>query len=97
MTVGRNTKTAAPKTMRLRGQALVDKVKELIHEGNVRRIIVKNDDGHAILELPLTAGVVTAVVAPIVAAVGAIAALANEWTIEVEHHDTPTTTEATGN
>lgn len=75
--------------MRLRGQALVDKVKELVHEGNVRRIIIKNETGHTVIEIPLTAGVVVAVAAPIVTAVGAIAALANEWHIEIEHQAAP--------
>lgn len=76
-------------TMRLRGQALVDKVRELVHEGNVRRIVIKNESGHPVIEIPVTAGVVVAVVAPVVAAVGAIAALANEWSIEVEHLPEP--------
>jgi hypothetical protein len=71
--------------MRLRGQALVDKVKELVHEGNVRRIIIKNEAGHTVIEIPVTAGVVVAVVAPVAAAVGAIAALANDWHLEIEH------------
>ena len=75
--------------VRLRGQAFVDKVKELIHEGNVRRIVIKNDAGHTVMEIPVTAGVVAAVVAPVLAAIGAIAALANEWSIEVEHPESP--------
>jgi hypothetical protein len=77
------------KTVRLKGQAFVDKVKELIHEGNVRRIVIKNDAGHTVMEIPVTAGVIAAVVAPVVTAVGAIAALAKEWTIEVEHRVEP--------
>lgn len=76
-------------TVRLKGQAFVDKVKELIHEGNVRRIVIKNDAGHIVMEIPVTAGVVAAVVAPVVTAVGAIAALAKEWSIEVEHREEP--------
>jgi hypothetical protein len=86
MTVDQDT---ARKTIRLRGQEFVDKVKELIHQGNVRRIVIKNDQGHTVLEIPVTAGVVAAVVAPVVTAIGAIAALANEWSIEVEHHEPP--------
>lgn len=70
--------------IRVRGEVLVDKVKDLVHEGNVRRIIVKNDKGETVMELPLTYGVVGAVAAPFIAAVGAIAALASHWTIEVE-------------
>jgi hypothetical protein len=84
MTVKQDT---TRKTIRVRGQAFVDKVKELIHEGNVRRLVIKNDEGHTVMEIPVTAGVVAAVVAPVVTAVGAIAALANEWSIEVERGD----------
>lgn len=78
------TRETSKETAKLKGQALVAKVKELIHEGNVRRIIVKNDEGHTVLEIPVTAGVVALVAAPVVTAVGAIAALAKEWSIEVE-------------
>ncbi|WP_372666695.1 DUF4342 domain-containing protein [Amycolatopsis kentuckyensis] len=74
---------------RFRGQALVARVKELIHQGNVRRIRVKNDEGHTVLEIPVTAGVVAVIAAPVVTAVGAIAALAKEWTIEVDHLPAP--------
>lgn len=75
--------------LQLKGEALVAKVKELIHEGNVRRIIVKNDRGHVVLEVPVTAGVVALVAAPVVTAIGAIAALAHEWSIEVERDERP--------
>ena len=75
--------------MRLRGQELVDKVKELVHEGNVRRIIIKNETGHTVIEIPVTAGVVVTVAAPIVTAVGAIAALANDWHIEIDRGQAP--------
>jgi hypothetical protein len=68
----------------LRGQALVAKVKEVIHEGNVRRIVVRNDQGATVVEIPVNAGVVAAIAAPVVTAIAAIAALANEWSIEVE-------------
>lgn len=70
--------------LRVRGHALAEKAKELIHEGNVRRIIVKNDQGHTVLEVPVTAGVIAVIAAPVVTAIGAIAALAGEWRIEVE-------------
>jgi putative cell wall-binding protein len=66
---------------------LTDKVKELIHEGNVRRIILKNGEGQTIMEVPVTAGVLVAIVAPIITAIGAIAALAKEWSIVVERRD----------
>ncbi len=76
---------------RFRGQALVSRVKELIHQGNVRRIRVKNDEGHTVVEIPVTAGVVAAIAAPVVTAIAAIAALTNEWTIEVDHVEPPET------
>lgn len=79
MTVEQETKVS-----RLRGEALVEKVKELIHEGNVRRLILKNDKGHTVMEIPVTAGVVAAIAAPVVTAIGAVAALASDWTIEVD-------------
>ena len=69
---------------RVRGDNLVTRVKELIHEGNVRRIIIKNDEGRTLLEIPLTLGVVGAVLAPVWAALGALAALAADLRIAVE-------------
>lgn len=66
------------------GEDLLRKVKELINEGNVRRIIIKSKDGKSLAEFPLTIGIVGAVLAPILAAVGAIAALVSECTIVVE-------------
>lgn len=69
--------------MRVRGEALVAKVKELLHEGNVQRIAVKDSDGHSVMEIPVTAGVVAAIVAPVLIAVSAVAALASDWNIEV--------------
>jgi len=62
---------------------LVDAVKKLAHEGNVRRIVIKQD-GRTVAEFPLSVGVVGAVVAPLLAAVGALAAVLTECTIEVE-------------
>ena len=66
------------------GERLVGKVRELVHQGNVRRIIVRNDDGHTILEIPLTIGVVGVVLLPMLVALGAIAALASDYTLVVE-------------
>jgi hypothetical protein len=66
------------------GGEIVDKIKEIIHEGNVRRIILKDAEGKTFLEIPLTVGVVGAVVAPVLAAVGAVAAIASHLTIVVE-------------
>lgn len=80
--------TVKPATRResykVKGTHLLAKVKELVHKGNVRRIIIKSEEGHTIMEIPLTIGLVTAVLLPIWVAVGAIAALAADYTIEVE-------------
>ncbi|MBU4509565.1 DUF4342 domain-containing protein, partial [bacterium] len=57
------------------GEGIVEKIKEIIKEGNARKIIIKNEDGESVAEFPLTVGAVGALVAPILAAVGAIAAL----------------------
>ena len=69
---------------KVRGDNLVAKIKEILHEGNVRRIIIKNDDGKTLLEIPLTIGLVGAMFAPVWAALGALAALAADLRIVVE-------------
>ena len=66
------------------GEQLLTQVKELVREGNVRRIIVKNEAGKTLIEIPLTLGVVGALLLPVAAAVGAIAALVTDCTIVVE-------------
>jgi len=68
----------------IKGEMLLTKVKELLHEGNVRRIVLKNEEGRVMIEFPLTFGVVGAVLLPVWAALGAIAALAANLTIVVE-------------
>ncbi len=68
------------------GERLVARAKELIQEGNVRRIIVKNEQGQTIMELPLTVGVVGAILLPALVALGAVAALAAHYTLVVERH-----------
>jgi hypothetical protein len=70
-------------SFKVAAEQLVDAVKKLLHEGNVRRIVIKQE-GRSIAEFPLTVGVVGAVVAPVLAAVGAIAAVLTECTVEVE-------------
>ncbi len=69
---------------KLNGSEIIDKIKDLIHQGNIRRIIIKNEDDRTIVEIPLTLGVVGAALAPVLAAVGAIAALVTKMTIVVE-------------
>jgi hypothetical protein len=70
-------------SFKVAGNQLVDAVKKLLHEGNVRRVIIKQE-GKTVVEFPLTVGVIGAVFAPILAAVGAIAAVLTECTVEVE-------------
>ena len=69
---------------RISGERLVDRVKELVREGNVRRIKIKNEDGRTLLEIPLTIGVVGVALIPVWVALGAIAALAANYTLEIE-------------
>ena len=75
------------------GRDLVDKVKSLIHEGNVRRIIIRDEHGHTFIEIPVSIAAVGVIVAPVLAAVGAISALVAKFTIVVEraeHKDSGT-------
>ena len=69
---------------RVNGEELIAKIKQLIHESNIRRIIIKDKDGKTVMEIPLTIGVVGVLLAPTLAAVGAIAALLTEATMVVE-------------
>jgi hypothetical protein len=69
------------------GDDLLKKVKELINEGNIRRITIKDKEGKTLIVLPLTVGVIGAVLAPPLAAVGAIAALVTECTLAVERDE----------
>jgi len=69
---------------RVSGDKIVAKVKELIKEGNARRIIIKSEKGETMLEIPLTIGAIGILIAPVLAAVGALAALVTNCTIVVE-------------
>lgn len=69
---------------RVEGEALLSKVKEILHEGNVRRIIIKDEKGATYIEIPMTVGVVGVLLLPVWAAIGALAALAANFTIVVE-------------
>ncbi len=66
------------------GNDLAAKVRELLHEGNVRRIIIKSEDGHTFMEIPLTVATIGVIAAPILAAVGAVAAIVSKFDIVVE-------------
>lgn len=69
---------------RVEGEKLITKVKEMLHEGNIRRIIIKDKEGKTVMEIPMTLGVVGVLIAPQLAAIGAIAALITEATLVVE-------------
>lgn len=69
------------------GEGLVARVRELVHQGNIRRIIIKNEEGRVLIEIPLTLGVVGAALAPVWVAIGAMAALVANFTIVVEKVD----------
>ncbi|MGP8248197.1 MAG: DUF4342 domain-containing protein [Bryobacteraceae bacterium] len=71
------------------GKDLAAKVRELIHEGNVRRIILKNESGHTLLEIPVTVAAISVVAAPVLAAVAALAAMISMGTIVVERTQPP--------
>ena len=76
-------------TFRINGDELLAKVRELVHEGNVRRIIIRNDKGNTLIEFPMTIGVIGAVLLPVLAAVGAIAAIVTDCELVVERRDEP--------
>ena len=81
------TFTSRTEEIRITGDELLAKVKELVHEGNIRRLIIRNDAGTTLVEIPLTVGLVGVALLPVWAAIGAIAALATDCTIVVERQD----------
>ena len=72
---------------KVKGDQVVTKLKELLHEGNVRHIVIKNDEGKTLIEFPVSIGLAGALLLPVWAAVGAIAAMVTNCTIEVERTD----------
>jgi hypothetical protein len=81
-------RTSAKRTRReeykVRGEKIVAKIRELLHEGNVRHVVIKNDEGKTLIEFPVTVGVAGALLVPVWAAIGALAALVANCKIEVE-------------
>lgn len=71
------------------GDSLLAKIKELVHEGNIRRIVIKNEEGRTLIDIPLTVGVVGVLIAPQLAAIGAIAAMVTHGSIVVEKVEEP--------
>jgi hypothetical protein len=82
MTKNNNTEERTEE-FKVSGEEVIAKVKELIREGNARRIIIKNETGESIIEIPLTIGAIGALLAPTLAAIGAVAALLTKCTIVV--------------
>ena len=78
---------------KVKGEELVEKVKQLIHEGNVRRLIIKDEDGKVYLEIPVTFGLIGAIFAPMLAAVGAVAAMVANLKVEVVRDEDPPASE----
>jgi hypothetical protein len=72
---------------RVAGDRVVGKLKELLHEGNVRHIVIKNEEGRTLIEFPVSIGVAGALLLPVWAAVGAVAAMVTKCSIEVERED----------
>jgi hypothetical protein len=70
-------------TIRLQGSEILEKLKQIIHEGNARKVVIKQGE-HVVAEFPLTAGVVGTLIAPVLAAIGALVALLKDCSIEVE-------------
>jgi hypothetical protein len=71
------------------GQDLLRKIKELVHEGNVRKIVIRDDKGKELLQLPLTVGLVGIAVAPLWAVLGTVGAVAMNYTIEIIRKEQP--------
>ncbi len=76
------------------GAKLLARLKEIIHEGNVRRIVLKNPEGRVIMDVPLNAGIAGAALLPFWAAIGAVAVLATDYTVLVERDPDTTVTKA---
>jgi hypothetical protein len=68
---------------KVKGEELLKKIKDTIHEGNIRKIVIKDDKGNPYLEIPLTLGVVGVLFVPVWAAIGALAAMASNFTVEI--------------
>lgn len=79
-----HTERTAREEYRVKGERVIAKIKELLHEGNVRHVVIKNEEGRTLIEFPVTVGVAGALLVPVWAAVGAVAAIVSSCSIEVE-------------
>jgi hypothetical protein len=84
MTDEEKSKKTRTEEFKVNGTEIIQKLREILHQGNVRRIILKSEEGKTFMEIPLTVGLVGALIAPVWAAIGAIAALVSKLTIVVE-------------
>jgi hypothetical protein len=84
-----NESTSRSEEFQFSGDTLLAKIKEIIREGNIRRVVIKNDDGRVLIDIPLTIGVVGTLLAPQLAAIGAIAALVLKGSIVIEKETPP--------
>jgi hypothetical protein len=87
MTDNSNSSSDRWEEFQVKGEDLLAKVKELVHQGNIRRVIIENENGKTLVEIPLTLGVVGALLLPVAAAIGAIAAVVTDCTVRVERVD----------
>lgn len=81
-----STEAQPTETVEVEGDNLLTKVKEIVHEGNVRRLTISNEEGEKLVEIPLTVGVVGVLLLPVWAAIGAIAAVVTNAKIEIERN-----------
>ncbi len=79
--------TTGAASHRVGGDELIDRIKDLVREGNIRRIKVTRDDGTVVLDVPVTAGVIVVMLSPLLTALAAVAALTADYTIEIERKD----------
>jgi len=86
--VGQKVGQGLAETFHARGRAVTERARRVIHQGYARRIVVRNDAGHPVLDIPVTAGFIALIAAPTVTTVAAVAALANKRSIEVERDST---------
>ena len=83
--------TASTERIEVQGEHLIGKVKELIHEGTVQRIVINDADGKPVLDMPVTVGVIGLLVAPSITAIGTLGALASHYSIDIERQHAETT------
>lgn len=82
--------TSRSEEFQFSGDTLLQKIKEIMREGNIRRVVIKNEDGRVLIDIPLTIGVVGTLLAPQLAAIGAVAALVLKGSIVIEKETPPT-------